>query len=93
MSTIFKNSMATEKCAKGPHESLGVDDAENEIVAEVLAFLPLLMFLLMLLLILLLKMDMVDHPLSLDQIKEPKLLIWMVIPLLQHSHLTLRGLL
>jgi hypothetical protein len=34
MSTIFKNSMATEKYAKGPHEPLGVDDVENEVVAE-----------------------------------------------------------
>jgi hypothetical protein len=34
MSTIFKNSMTTEKYAMGPHEPLGVDDAENEVVAE-----------------------------------------------------------
>jgi hypothetical protein len=34
MSTTFENSMATEKYAKGPHEPLGVDDAENEVVAE-----------------------------------------------------------
>jgi hypothetical protein len=34
MSTIFKNSMTTGKYAKGPHEPLGVDDAENEVVVE-----------------------------------------------------------
>jgi hypothetical protein len=34
MSTIFKNSMTSGKYAKGPHEPLGVDDAENEVVVE-----------------------------------------------------------
>jgi hypothetical protein len=34
MSTIFENSIATEKYANGSNEPLGVDDAENEVVAE-----------------------------------------------------------
>jgi hypothetical protein len=34
MSTIFENSMTTRKYVNGPHEPLGVDDAENEVVAE-----------------------------------------------------------
>jgi hypothetical protein len=34
MSTIFENSMTTEKYTKGPHEPLGIDDAENEVVVE-----------------------------------------------------------
>jgi hypothetical protein len=89
MSIIFENSIATEKYANGSNEPLGVDDAEMKLLRrEVMTFLPLLM----LLLILLLNMNMVDHPLSLDQTKEPKLLILIVIPSLQHSHLPLRGL-
>jgi hypothetical protein len=34
MSTIFKNSMVTEKYAKGSNERLGVDDADHKAVEE-----------------------------------------------------------
>jgi hypothetical protein len=72
MALIFENSMATEKYAKSSNEPpgdayLGIEGAEEE--DHDVPTTPVILFLVLSL------MNNMAHPLLLDQIREPKLII------------------